>query len=443
MKTSIPLFLLSAGSLAPTEMAAQTVACEPIGYQTDSIDLFEIRKVGKGSVPLAKIFGLESLTGQVYIEVEPDQLDGENKLFVEYYANVNQDSTDDCKARGTLIDEDFVDVRMDTFAYPSYNSAYEPQEQDECFPRTSNGQVAAVEFTFINPFYDGPAPMKIWDPTKGTKDGVINFCVRVGFKRDINGSDELELISFIDTKISVDVDLTANFNSFEQNVEITSEQATDFETEVTASMDVNAFLCGDPEENDGFPFGESFGLGQTFRICVDVTEEYKDEYKLTGFENVICENDIETREMVKDGNSDPLTKVETVVAGSKNFGGSFTATESAIAIESVITSGFFNPNGDDSSFSCRGEVELEYIGGDVTLDRRSLSITIEQVEEKQQQKPVVRRMISGNSSPFVTKVNLSSNGNEGSAAASFPRRGIIINTTLAVAIGFISSFMIL
>ena len=101
---------------------------------------------------------------------------------------------------------------------------------------------------------------------------------------------------------------------------------------------------------------------QVFHICVDVTEEYKDDYKVTGFEDVVCENGLETRELVTNRITDSLTTIETNIEGSSNIDGTLIATINTIAIVSVVTAGFFNSNGNDSSLECRGEVILEYIG---------------------------------------------------------------------------------
>jgi len=210
-----------------------TVTCDPISYQKESIDSYEIRKVGYGDVPPVKIISLdEGLVGQVYVEVNPERLiSGESYSFIEFYAHVTRNTTDTCDVDGTLIDADLVGIKS-SFSqyYDGYNLVHEPKDQEECFPRTTNGQIAAVLFMFEDPLYDEPKDMTIWnnaaDDTNNnneneSNDGSIQFCVRVGYKRELNGS--IQLISFLDTKIVVNVDLIANFiNSFPQNVPITT-----------------------------------------------------------------------------------------------------------------------------------------------------------------------------------------------------------------------------
>jgi len=226
-----PITLACVEIPAPTTTTVPTVTCDPISYQKESIDSYEIRKVGYGDVPPVKIISLdEGLVGQVYVEVNPERLiSGESYSFIEFYAHVTQNTTDTCDVDGTLIDADRVGIKS-SFSqyYDGYNLVHEPKDQEECFPRTTNGQIAAVLFMFEDPLYDEPKDMTIWNDADADdiNDGSIQFCVRVGYKREINGS--IQLISFLDTKIVVNVDLIANFiSSFPQNVPITTvEQAT-------------------------------------------------------------------------------------------------------------------------------------------------------------------------------------------------------------------------
>mmetsp|Transcript_9072 Transcript_9072/g.8827 ORF Transcript_9072/g.8827 Transcript_9072/m.8827 type:complete len:155 (+) Transcript_9072:1-465(+) len=149
--------------------------------------------------------------------------------FVEFYSNVTKYSTI-CEESGILIDTDTVDIKSSVSQYDGYNLEHEPKDQDECFPRTKNGRIAAVLFMFKNPFFDEPTDMTIWNPpttkddTNDDNDGSFQFCVRVGYKRGVSGS--IRLISFLDTKVTVNVNLVGKFNSFIQSEPITIEQAT-------------------------------------------------------------------------------------------------------------------------------------------------------------------------------------------------------------------------
>jgi len=250
------------------KISAETVECKPTEYQ-ESIDSYEIRKVGYGSVPAAQmvVFDNGELNGEVYFEVDPNHFDYNTivdatttttttvggfgsrerererlttptpEVFVELYAVNNLDADADtdadlddnsnadsyCDTGTTLIDTDTVDSSIYTYQFDNdeYTSLlFDPQEQNECFPRTTNGIVMAVEFNFTDVFYTEPSSMTILHPMyyqgNGTDtssniddDGLLQFCVRVGFKQQRNNDDAFELISFLDTMIRVDVNLTS------------------------------------------------------------------------------------------------------------------------------------------------------------------------------------------------------------------------------------------
>ena len=253
------------------------------------MDSFEIIGIGDGAVPPAELVYADALVGKVYVEMVKNGLYATKALFVEFYAGVAEDSVD-CRVSGKLINQgDDGPVKFDAiFEHDNYNVEYEPQNQDECFPRTKNGAVVAVEFTFANPFYAND-DTTIWYPNEdANEDGMISFCVRVGYKETINDVDEV--ISFLDIKIRGNLDISATFNSVGAIVPITLEQATKFETEIECTINVDAFLCGTDEENQRIANDESYGLGQSFRICVDVpdTDNNFGNYKVTGFNSIVC-----------------------------------------------------------------------------------------------------------------------------------------------------------
>jgi len=330
---------------------------------TDDYELGRVGDIGKTNIPPATLSYMEAtgaLEGELFVEVSREQWTSTiTTAFVEVYAGIEENSVD-CKVDGTPI-EDGVVVVSNTVDY-NYNDAFSPSNEEECFPRTKNGEVVAVGFTFANPFDDKEGATKIWYPKDGTNDdGLINFCVRVCYKIIVNGEDEL--VSFIDTKIRGNLDISATFNSFGEAVPITLEQATKFETELECKIDVNAFLCLTPEEKERMPSGQSYGLGQSFRICVDIADTYVGNYEVTGFNSIVCRNSIVNRTLITDGGTtDPLTSVVTDVDGFKSFGGASIATENAAAVESVVTSVYFAEKASADQFDCDGEVELKYIG---------------------------------------------------------------------------------
>jgi len=437
--------IVVAATFVPIKISAETkVTPPPITVKSDyeclkfgNIDPYEIRKVGNknGSAPSIKLSGLalqEAWEGKVYVEINSEMLSAADSRFVELYANVGEEF-DDCKAGGTLItnEVDGLEYNIGTVAYP-YNDEYKPEDQDDCFPRSTESVVIEIGFTFDDPFYDKPEAMKIYDPQGGkdTNDGRINVCVRIGYKykHEIDGIESEELISFLDTKIGVNVDVTADFNV--NDLSLTNEQATEFEYNIECSIDVIMFLCGTKGVNNGSPIGESYGLGQTFRLCVDVTDEYKDDYKLTGFESVTCGNEPKTIELVVNGDSDALTMVKKKVKGSHNVGGTLTASANAVAVVSVVTSEYFTG---DSSFNCRGEVQLKYIGlegGGKCENSRHLN-----TQPQEQSASTVKQYV-----PFVTTIKLSTTDNDDSTAAataSYHHRTVIDATINVVGIGFV------
>ena len=64
------------------------------------------------------------------------------------------------------------------------------------------------------------------------------------------------LISFRDTKIRGNVDLTAEFSSFD--IPITAIEASNIETDIECSIDITIFLCGIKDE---IPSSDDYGLG--------------------------------------------------------------------------------------------------------------------------------------------------------------------------------------
>ena len=95
--------------------------------------------------------------------------------FIEFYANVN-DASDDCKIDGTFIHRDQVVIQDITGVSFPYNEQYKPEDQEDCFPRSTESVVIKIGFTFPDPFYNTPEEMMIYDPQGGndiTQDGSI------------------------------------------------------------------------------------------------------------------------------------------------------------------------------------------------------------------------------------------------------------------------------
>jgi len=445
MKFTFTVFVILA-CFVPTVISTPIFDCQQANYQTRSVVSYEFLRVGVANeqdVPPIRLSYAEAtrdLQGEVYLETHPEQW---QSTFFEFYANVAGDSVD-CRIDGTLITED-VTVVSEVSIY-DYNDEYKPNNEDECFPRTNNGVIVAVNFAIANPLYGGEA--KIWYPSSANPyEGSFNLCVRVGYRNSINEGNEL--VSFIDTKVRGDADVSAAFaNSI--TVSLVGGGGLNFETSLTlCTIDVNAFMCGTVGENNGKPYGYSYGLGQSFRICVDIanTDDNFGDYKVTGFNNVVCRNDIETRILITDGGIDgPLTSFVPDVTGSQNFAETFIATDNAAAVESIVTYGFFQENVSTGSFDCSGDVDLKYIGqgeGVLGCTRKlapSLSSSTMSNNNNRRHNRVLQEGTGDTAAPFATTIKISTTttsatiGNEDSAAFYVPFRGIsfIIATTLFV-----------
>jgi len=298
--TSILLPVLALALFGTTHISLVSAKPKTVDECPDKnghVDFYEIQKIeqqdGNGPPP-ASLAGLEELEGVVYVELDAQQLAAGDPAirFMEFYANVPPESND-CQADGTLIDlPDGAIVTNEWIEYDDYT------QDGYCVPRTKNGVVVAIGFTFFNPLYTTPADMVIYDPLGGeNNDGSIELCVRVGYLQNVD-EPPFELITFHDTKITGIVDLTAEFSSFAVPIEVV--EATEFDTEIVCKIGITTFLCGDPDEGnqDGRPRSDSYELGQNFRVCVDVEKEFQDDYTITDFTSVKCGNTQDERDLV-------------------------------------------------------------------------------------------------------------------------------------------------
>ena len=210
--------------------------------------------------PPASLSGLEEMKGYVYVEIASTQLTADPSLrFMEFYANVPEDSND-CKADGTLIVLSGNDAIV-TDELIEYN---EYQNDGYCVPRTTNGAVVAIGFTFPNPLYTEPTNMVIYDPLGGSsQDGSIELCVRVGYVQQHDDGGGEEVITFDDTRITGLVDLTAKFGGDETfAVPIQGVDATELETDIVCTIALTTFICGTTGVNNGRPRSDSYDLGK-------------------------------------------------------------------------------------------------------------------------------------------------------------------------------------
>ena len=205
------------------------------------------------------------------------------------------------------------------------------------------------------------------------QDGRLQFCARIAYLIGNDDNNDKELISYIDSKVVLDVTLSAEI-LFTQAISISStdtdeQTVTTVTKDVSATIDVESFLCGDPGVNDGKPYADEYSLGQSFRVCVDVTASDEDKFTLTNFGEVKCSTDsgsetiiISVVETVATAVSPLLTTlfdngVETL--GAASFDGQNTASGSAISFSTVLTNAYFT--GSDETLTCAGSVDVETV----------------------------------------------------------------------------------
>ena len=88
----------------------------------------------------------------------------------------------------------------------------------------------------------------------GTNDGQLQFCACIAYY--IGDVGAKELVSYIDSKLVLDVSIAADFE-FTQEVDISSDQTVNtVNQDVSTVIDVDSFLYGDPEENGGTPYAK-------------------------------------------------------------------------------------------------------------------------------------------------------------------------------------------
>ncbi len=318
-----------------------------------------VRLAGEG-IGFGKIESInnESLTGQVYFEIHPDQLRGSGKISVELYGDVGF-GLSDCAKHGTLLSHakfasiaDEIDMWGDepnkvfsssTFRFNSYNSMFRDLNVD-CHPRASGAVMAAAEYTIFDPFNQ----TSIWFPDSETSTkGRLDYCIRIRVNQpnirrlgppDLfeakaaaaaskvsNGEEQDETIetdkgydTSFDTKIRIEGDRSKRgfqSDSSEEDKEVASTHSSQAVESSTKSDDFQkisafAFSCSDGGKgkyNDygtvvppSMEFGDArrrFAVGQVFRVCVSPGEGFEEVYSVVSFESVVCENFGEARRL--------------------------------------------------------------------------------------------------------------------------------------------------
>ncbi len=319
----------------------------------------EVHLAGEG-IGFGKIMSIhnDSLVGQVYFEIHPDQLQGSGMITVELYGDVGF-GPNDCAEHGTLLTHATIDADStikntwsDTghrfssriFRFDSYNSVFRDLHV-ECHPRANGAVMAAAEYTIFNPF-NPFNQSSIWFPdSKTSTRGRLDYCIRIQVNKppttrslqpnlsDIKAASSASKLSGgeeepeggaetsgydtkLDTKIRIEGDrLEAGFqnDSSKSDKEVTSthsSQAVESLTEFEHSQKISAFAfsCSDGGRGKYNDFGtivpssmsygdarRTFAVGQVFRICVSPSQEFEKDYSVVAFESVVCENFGEAR----------------------------------------------------------------------------------------------------------------------------------------------------
>merc|ERR1711935_460540 len=150
-----------------------------------------------------------------------------------------------------------------------------------------------------------------------------------------------------------DVSLSGEIK-FTQSVDISSSDQTvnTVSQDVSTAIEVDSFLCGDPQENGGAPYAEDYSLGQAFRVCVDVKTDDQDKFRLSNFKEVTCSPDstLESNTIVSLVN-DEATAASILTTlfdneeteGAKSFDSETVRVASgrAISFSTVLTNAYF------------------------------------------------------------------------------------------------------
>jgi len=347
--TSLTTLFLIIFSIVSMTMAEE-------GTESLMIDPFELRAVGEAGIdrkPAGQILTLEPFMGYAYFEVHPSMF---GQIHVELFAGaINGES---CDSGVLLQSTDDNQIVTDSFPYGDYNEQF-ADLNGVTYPVTSNGAVAAAVF-IIGDIRIPDGDQQMYFPNKGVgEDGQAEICVRMSTKFDYDNDSVEEYVGYVDQYFVVEIDWTANTATF-TNVDVFEEDAGPLlmNLDVNATADVKSYICDDDNAIIEQPV---FGPGQYFRICVGPEDDEDDNYSVSGFKALICSNDGETRNLVQNYATDPLTNIDNE------------ADQNGVrAIRSMVTPGFMDQG--NSKFTCEGLVTLDYEDG----SRRSSRILSEQ-----------------------------------------------------------------
>ena len=279
------------------------------------------------------------------------------------------------------------------------------------------------------------------DDSGAKNNGLLQFCARIKY------SVGDELVSYIDSKLVLDVSIAADIE-FTQEVDISSDQTVNtVNQDVSTVIDVDSFLYGDPEENGGTPYAEEYSLGQAFRVCVDVKAADEDKFRLTNFGEVKCSTDSGLESIIISLVDDVATAASILTtlfdneatAGAKSVDAQNEASSSAISFSTVLTNAYFT--GGDKTLTCVGSVDVESMAVEITRGRQLVSFTVQNLAASSSSSR--RRMeeetgaVAG-AANFGATIKLSSSSSSSSvtASGSFPLWTTTTTLVIALVVGW-------
>lgn len=411
--------------------------------------------------PIGKINSLEPFYGETYFEISIDQLpiitdpDSDIELVFSVWANGGEG---DCDKLGleTKLAETYVTTEISQFTAVAYNSNYDQSieaivaayndpdgalqkivESTSVFPYLLNSDIVQGTFMFTEAgqtslFGEGDEGLGLYftDPDAPSETGKLKLCTRAEYKVDYSTGEGKETVSVLDTNYVIEIDLTAAFSTFSStDVTIFKRNPTDINTEVSASIEVDAYVCD--SENQSVA-SVKFTDGQDFRICVAPKNEDTAvfTYAIESFDTITCSNSVESRQLVTLGGiADALTTIDVPNA------------DGSLGFTSVVTSGFLALDGEGSvpaNFACTGDVKLSAVNADsrrvrgltAKIDFSSLTKTSSSYERKMQDNEAPT---AAEDAPFAVAIELADPTAESSSPSYGPLLGLYYIAVGAVA----------
>ncbi|VEU37604.1 unnamed protein product [Pseudo-nitzschia multistriata] len=224
--------------------------------------------------------------------------------------------------------------------------------------QTSDGHFVIIHFSIPN-----VRTSEFYTQT-GQGTGVAKACIRAALLSETGtNQDDLEVVSYLDAQLTLNVDDTGAFlaGGFDQEVTLSSSTKLMQNEQLMNRIPVESFVCGTKGINGGSPIEEEFKIGQDFQICIRPTDVDSD-FKVVSFKDVFCgiaADGTGGTKLVDDTGAptSDLTIVTSDVEESMDTAGTPMGVLAA-AFKSVVTPSYFSGAAD--SFRCKGEAILQH-----------------------------------------------------------------------------------